>query len=85
MKQIDLKSLISIEPIQGSGHLWYWATNYLYGDLYEAEEIFKEGKCVVSNRLLLLNYPEGKVYEPIVPIENLYFGEPIFYDNTVFC
>ncbi len=80
MKQINVHGMTCLDPIRGSGDSWFFATNYLNGDLYEAEEIFNQGKEVVSNRLLLVQYPKGIVYEPLRPAENNYFGSPI-YDN----
>jgi len=71
-------------PVQGSGHSWYFATSYPNGDLYEAEEIFNQSKGVVSNRLLLVKYPEGMVYEPLPSTANNYFGFPIYDDGAIF-
>ena len=84
MKQINLYGMTCLEPVQGSGHSWYFATDYLNGDLYEAEEIFKQGKEAVSNRLLLVQYPEGTVYEPLQSTANSYFGSPVYEDGAIF-
>ena len=84
MKQINLYGMTCLEPVQGSGHSWYFATDYLNGDLYEAEEIFKQGKEAVSNRLLLVQYPEGTVYEPLQSTANSYFGSLVYDNGAIF-
>ena len=39
MKQIETQGITYLEPLKGSQH-WYWGTDYISGDLYEAEELF---------------------------------------------
>ena len=74
MKIIDLHGIPNLEPVQGSAGEWYWATDYIHGDLYEAEELFRQGHPVQSNRLYLIHYPDGTVYEPVPPAAGQYFG-----------
>lgn len=53
---------------------WYCSTDYIHGNLYEAEELFRQGHEVQSNTLYLIHYPDGIVYEPIPKEPNQYIG-----------
>lgn len=53
---------------------WYCSTDYIHGNLYEAEELFRQGHEVQSNTLYLIHYPDGIVYEPIPKDPNQYIG-----------
>ena len=37
-----MQGISYIEPLEGSAE-WYWGMDYTSGDLYEAEELFKDG------------------------------------------
>ena len=63
MKNIDIHGMTNMELIRGGIAEWYWATDYIHGDLYEAEELFRQGHLVRSNRLYLIHYPDGMIYE----------------------
>ena len=39
MKNIDIHGMTNMELIRGGIAEWYWATDYIHGDLYEAEEL----------------------------------------------
>lgn len=80
MKIIDLQGITNMEPVRGGTGEWYWSTDYIHGDLYEAEELFHMGHPVQSNRLYLIHYPDGTVYEPIPAVDGQYLGYPV-YDN----
>ena len=62
---------------------WYWGTDYIHGDLYEAEELFNNNHKIKSNTLLFVSYPDGKVIEPIKAQDGQYFGRPIYYNNNI--
>ena len=64
MRIIDIHGMTNMELVRGGTDEWYWATDYIHGDLYEAEELFRQGHPVKSNRLYLIHYPDGTVYEP---------------------
>ena len=72
-----------LEKLQGS-EKWYWGTDYTCGDLYEAEEVFRNGKSFVPNRLIFVHYPEGIVFEPIKSREYQYFGMPACIDGVIY-
>ena len=80
MKIIDLHGMTNMEPVRGGIDEWYWSTDYIHGDLYEAEELFKTGHSVQSNRVYLIHYPDGTIYEPVPAVDGQYIGYPV-YDN----
>lgn len=83
MKAIDIHGMTNMELVRGETNEWYWATNYIHGDLYESEELFRQGHSVRSNRLYLIHYPDGKVYEPVKPTDGQYLGTPIYDGSSV--
>ena len=83
MKTIDIHGMTNMEPVRGGTGEWYWATDYIHGDLYEAEELFRQGHPVRSNRLYLIHYPDGTVYEPVPPADGQYLGYPVYDEGTV--
>lgn len=83
MKTIDLHGITHMEPVWGGTDEWYWSTDYIHGDLYEAEELFRMGHPVQSNRLYLIHYPDGAVYEPVPPVAGQYLGYPVYDNGTI--
>lgn len=55
MKTVDIHGMTNMELVQGGTDEWYWATDYIHGDLYEAEELFRQRHHVRSNRLYLIH------------------------------
>lgn len=82
MKIIDTQGIGYIEPLDGSIE-WYWGSDYAQGDLYEAEELYRDHHAVNCNRLVFVHYPDGRVAEPIKGREGQYFGRPISYDGKI--
>ncbi|MDN5313980.1 MAG: hypothetical protein PWP10_2726 [Clostridiales bacterium] len=39
MKILNTQGITYFEKLYGSFQ-WYWGTNYIHGDLYEAEELY---------------------------------------------
>lgn len=74
MRIVDIHGATNLEIVRGGTNEWYWATDYIHGDLYEAEELFLQGHPVRSNRLYLIHYPDGMVYEPVHPVDGQYLG-----------
>ena len=83
MKAIDIHGMTNMEPVRGRIDEWYWATDYIHGDLYEAEELFRQGHSVRSNRLYLIHYPDGTVYEPVKPTDGQYLGAPVYDGSSI--
>ncbi|MCQ4935243.1 MULTISPECIES: hypothetical protein [Anaerotignum] len=82
MKTIKTKGIDYIEPLDGTIE-WYWGMNFTHGDLYEAEEIFRQGSFTKKHKLLFIHYPDGRVIQPVVAKEGQYFGKPIYYNNHI--
>lgn len=83
MRIIDINGMTNFDKVRGETNEWYWAMDYTDGDLYEAEELFRQGHQIRSNRLYLIHYPDGKVYEPVPPVDGQYLGSPIADDHGV--
>ena len=82
MITIAAHGITYIEPLDGSCE-WYWGTDYIHGDLYEAEELYRAHHPVNSNCLIFVHYPDGRVVEPIKGKPGQYFGRPISYDEKI--
>lgn len=63
---------------------WQWGSDYTSGDLYEAEELFRDGHPIRKNRLVFLHWPEPRLYEPVAAKDGQYFGRPCFWDGSVY-
>lgn len=83
MKRIETQGIAYIEPLDGNRGEWYWGTDYASGDLYEAEELFRDGHPVNQNKLIFVHYPDGRTIEPVAAREGQYFGRPIFYEGRI--
>lgn len=83
MKRIEIQGITYIEPLDGSRGEWYWGTDYVHGDLYEAEELFRDGHPVSQNKLVFVHYPDGRSIQPIAEKQGRYFGRPIFYQGKL--
>ena len=83
MKKIETKGIHYIEKLNGSDE-WYFGNDYATGDLYEYEEAFLQGAAPQSNRVILIKYPEGNLYEPIVLEDGQYMNSPIFFENHIY-
>lgn len=82
MKIIELDSITNLEPLQGTNE-WYYSTDYIHGDLYEAEELYRDGHKIQCNRLWLVHYPAGTVYQPVPAVDGQYFGYPVYDAGSV--
>ena len=82
MKSINAQGISYFEKLDSTS-LWYWGTDYIHGDLYEAEELYQNNYSIKSNKLLIVRYPSGEIVEPIEPQDGCYFGRPIFYENHI--
>ena len=74
IRRIDTGGVAWLEPLIGSD--WYWGTDCTSGDLYEAEELYRDGHRIKQNRLIFVHYPDGRVAEPVQAREGQYFGLP---------
>ena len=83
MKNIHAPGVSCLEALRGGTGEWYWATDAFLGDLYEAEERFRQGEQIQSNRVYLIHYPDGAVYEPIPPAAGQYLGDPVYENGAI--
>jgi hypothetical protein len=73
-----------LQPVEGSTH-WYLGMHFPEEicELYEAEEMVKQGKAFVGNQPYWIHYPEGTVYAPFQKQQNVYYETPV-WDNDQF-
>ena len=71
---IDARGISYLDRLDGTD--WQWGTDCTGGDLYEAEELFRDGHSVKQNRLVFARCPEPRLYEPVSAREGQYFGRP---------
>lgn len=53
--------------------------DYTGGDLYEAEELYRLGRPIRQTRLIFVQFPQGRVWEPVQARAGQYFGEPEYW------
>lgn len=76
-QRIHTGGISYLAHLPGSGG-WYWGTDYTSGDLYEAEELYRDGHRIQQNRLIFVHSPDGRVAEPVKAREGQYFGIPSY-------
>ncbi len=81
-KRVDAHGIGYLEKMDGTD--WQWGSDYTSGDLYEAEELYRNGRPIRKNRLVFVRCPEARLYEPIAAREGQYFGRPCFWDGSVY-
>lgn len=84
MKTIDTRGLCNIGPVPGSGDEWYYDIDHPQGDLYEAEELFRQGHVIKGRKLCLVHYPGGEVFFPVPEREGHYCERPVFFENAIY-
>lgn len=82
MRKLDTGGVGYLQAFAGTSG-WYWGSDYTSGDLYEAEELYRDGHPIDRNRLLLVSYPEGRVAEPVIAEPGQYFGRPAYYEGSI--
>ncbi len=82
IKRINTGGISYLAPLTGSRE-WYWGTDHTSGDLYEAEELYRDGHRIRQNRLIFVHYPDGRVVEPVQAREGQYFGLPAWDGGIV--
>ena len=84
MKTIETGGITYIELIPYGTDEWYYGISYEHGDLYEAEEVFKEGQDVEGRNLVLIHFPDGEVYRPVPKQPGIYPAEPVYNEGGIF-
>ena len=70
--------LEALDPAQ----TWYWGSDYTGGDLFEAEELWRQGHRIRANRLVLVR-ADGRLFEPLSAREGQYFGRPAMDGSSI--
>ena len=83
MKKIPTEGITYLEPLAGAEGIWF-GTETPHGDLYEAEELYRDGGSLTPGRLIFVKYPSGQVTEPVKAASGQYFGDPAYYDGSVY-
>lgn len=83
MKIIETNGITYIEHLAENSQ-WYCGTDYASGDLYEAEEIYKNGGKFKPNRVVFIHHPDGQLFEPIEAKGNRYFGRPAQVNGVIY-
>ena len=73
------------ETIDGTSE-WYYsqkgANDFL--DLYEAEELIKDGHPFYGMNCHLIHFPDGEVFSPFELRENFYVDAPVWDDGKFY-
>ena len=83
MKDFDLNGITFLQPVPWGTDEWYYALDHPCGDLYEAEELYQDGRLPAGSRLILLHYPDGSQFRPLPPEDGVAIGEPVYYDGRI--
>lgn len=83
MTIIETNGITYIELLAENSQ-WYCGTDYSTGDLYEAEEVYRNGGKIKPNRVIFIRQADGKMVEPVKAEENQYFGRPIQIGGIIF-
>ena len=84
IKTIETNGITYIKPVPGATCDWYYGMDYEHGDLYEAEELFKDGHVVKGRKLCLVHYPDGAVFFPVPKTQGHYSEKPVFFDEGIY-
>lgn len=84
MRTIETGGISFIDPVPGAANEWYYGIGREHGDLFEAEEIFKNGYPIKGRKLCLIHYPDGAVYFPVPKTAGCYCEKPVFFENGIF-
>ena len=84
MKTIKTDGISSIGPVPGAAGEWYFGLDDGQGDLYEAEELYHDGRLVKGRKLCLVHYPDGQVFFPVPKLEGHYSERPVFFEGGIF-
>lgn len=84
MKTINTDGITYIERVPGATSEWYYGMDYEHGDLYEAEELFRNGLVIKGRKFCLVHYPDGQVFFPVPKREGHYSERPVFSDGGIF-
>ncbi len=81
-EMIDTGGIGFLSQLEGSD--LYYGLSTPCGDLYEAQELYDDGKAFDSNRLVFVSFEENKVYEPMKAQKGVYFERPVCLNGTIY-
>ena len=82
IKKLETNGITYLQQLEGCAE-WYWGSDYVHGDLYEAEELFRTGHRIDQNDLILVHWPDGALFRPVPKREGRYFGMPLWHEGRV--
>lgn len=73
------------ERIEGTDE-WYSCkiAKNCFCDLYEAEQIVRDGQVYDGMTCALIHYPDRNVYYPFVNKENIYVDAPVYWEGMLY-
>lgn len=83
MKKIECGQFY-LEPVPYSNGRWYYSIDYNHGDVFEADEIIKQGRELKGDVLTFVSYPEGKVCYQSQRRRRLSYTSPVFCDDRIY-
>ena len=84
MKEIRTRENDSLDLVMYGDGNWYYSRNYPSGDLYEAEEIYTDGKTPAGTVLFLISYPDGTAFEPLPVQDGVIIEDPVYSNGAIF-
>lgn len=82
MKTLHLNKNTDLIQFKGTAE-WYYSLSFMEGDLYEAEDNFKQGYPVKGRDLFAVHYPDGEAYQLVEATANQYCGDPKYIDGRI--
>jgi len=76
MKELNTHQNYYMPPVPFSRDEWYYVLDS-DGDLYEAEELARDGRPVRGTHLYLIHYPDGRMVQPVPAREMAALGAPV--------
>ena len=81
---IDNGGVTYILPVSERSTEWYYCLDLPYGDLYEAEEIFRMGRELKGTAFYLFKYPSGERFQPVQPVPGVCMGRPVMENGLIY-
>lgn len=80
----DNSGVTYLLPVSERSTEWYYCQDLPYGDLYEAEEIFRMGRELKGTDLFLIRYPSGEKFQPLEKRNGVCMGKPVMEDGLIY-
>ena len=83
MKELKTNGITFIDAVPGGDGSWYYGLSFDQGDLYEAEEIYKDGREVRGREFCLISFPKGEVFRPLQKRTGAYPAEAVYENGKI--